>query len=341
MTYGDPRYLALLLLIPLLLVFYFVTGKLKKRALAIFGNLELVRKLMRAVSPKRIFVKKSLIVAALLLMIVAAARPQFGTRMREVSRKGVDIMIVLDTSLSMLAEDVAPNRLERAKHEIDAFLSLLKGDRIGLVCFAGVPYVQCPLTLDYGAARIFLDIVDSRLIPVQGTAIGDALRLAVDAFDSKELKYKVVILITDGEDQDTKPLEAAEYAKKNGVVIYTIGIGTREGNPIPIKDDQGATVQRKKSKDGSVVISKLNEMDLLKIASLTDGKYHRATSGELELETIYQQISGMDKRDLSSTLKTYNEDRFQYFLVVAFVLLAIEAVISERRKVRDEWHGRF
>jgi Ca-activated chloride channel homolog len=341
MTYADPRFLWLLLLIPLLMLFFFVTGKVKKRALAIFGNLDLIKKLMKTVSPRRLFVKKALLVGAVLFMILAAARPQFGSRMREVYRKGVDVMIVLDTSLSMLAEDVQPNRLERAKHEIESFLSLMKGDRVGLVCFAGVPFLQCPLTLDYGAAKIFLEIVDTNLIPVQGTGIGEALRLAVDSFDSKETKYKVIILITDGEDHDTKPLEAADYAAKNGVVIYTIGIGTREGNPIPIKDEKGAIAQRKKARDGSVVISKLNEMDLLKIAGTTSGKYHRATSGELELEKIYQQISGMEKRELSSTIRTYHEDRFQYFLFIALILLVVEAVISERRTVRDEWKGRF
>lgn len=341
MTYADPHYLLLLLLIPLLIVFLLVSSRLKKRALAKFGNLELIRKLMKSISRRRRFVKNSLILLALTAMIIAAARPQFGTRMREVSRKGVDIMIVLDTSMSMLAEDVAPNRLERAKHEVSNFIRLLQGDRIGLVCFAGVPFVQCPLTLDYGAARIFLDVVNTGLIPVQGTAIGDAVRLAVNSFDTRELKYKVIILITDGEDHNTKPEEAAEFARDNGVVIYTIGIGTLEGNPIPVKDNVGTTVQRKKAKDGSIVISKLNETTLLKMAAVTSGKYHRAVTGDMHLDTIYEHISAMEKRDLSSTIETFREDRFQFLLFFAILLLAIEPVISERRITYHEWTGRF
>lgn len=341
MIYADPIYLWLLLLCPLLIVFYAVVRTFKERALAIFGNVELLSKLMKSVSRKRMFVKKTLIVFAVLFLVIALARPQFGTRMREVHRKGIDIIFVLDTSNSMLAEDIKPNRLARARSEIQSFLQMLQGDRVGLVCFAGLAFVQCPLTLDYGAAKIFLDVVNTAMIQEQGTAIGTAIRTAVDAFKSKELKYKAIILITDGEDHNTDPVEAAEYAKQNGVAIYTIGIGTREGNPIPVRDQHGTVVERKKAKDGTIVISKLNEADLLKIASITGGKYHRASSGELELEKIYAEISKMEKRDLSSNLKTYNEDRFQYFLFFALILLAIEPVISERRNIVHEWKGRF
>ncbi|MBN2381406.1 VWA domain-containing protein [bacterium] len=341
MLYADPHYLWLLFLVPALLLFYFVTAKLKTRALALFGQMELVRKLMKSVSRRRRLVKKMLLTTQLVLMVLALARPQFGTIMREVHRKGVDIFIVLDTSLSMLAEDISPNRLERAKLEITSFLDLLQGDRVGLVCFAGLSFVQCPLTLDYGAAKIFLEVADTNLIPVQGTAIGNAIRTAVDGFRSKELKYKAIILITDGEDHETDPIAAAEYARDNGVIIYTIGLGSQEGNPIPLKDKRGTVVDRKKSKDGSVVISKLNETTLLKIASITGGKYHRATTGQLELEKIYDTINQMEKRELASNIKTFSEDRFQYFLFVALLLLAIETVVSERKSVLAEWKGRF
>lgn len=341
MVYAEPQSLILLIILPLLILFYFIVGKMKKRALSVFGSLELLQKLMKSVSKRKSLLKKMLIFTVFLLMILAAARPQFGTRIREVHRRGVDIFIVLDTSLSMQAEDVKPSRLIQAKREIDSFFPLLKGDRIGLVCFAGVPFIQCPLTLDYGAAKVFLDIVDTNLIPVKGTAIGSAIKTAVDAFKNKEMKYKVIILITDGEDHNTKPIEAAKYAKKNGVVIYTIGIGTRGGNPIPIKNKSGTTISRKKGKDGAVVISKLGETTLLKIANITGGKYHRATAGELELEKIYSQISKMNKKDLKTKIKTYQEDRFQYFLFFALLFLAIETVISERRKIKHEWSGRF
>jgi len=341
MVYADPQYLWLLFLVPALLLFFFLTAKLKQRAMAIFGNLSLINKLTKSISRRRRLIKKSLLLGVVFLMVLALARPQFGTIMREVHRKGVDIMIVLDTSMSMLAEDITPNRLERAKMEIDNFLNMVRGDRVGLVCFAGVPFVQCPLTLDYGAVKIFLSVVDTDLIPAQGTAIGKAIRTAVDSFKSKELKYKAIILITDGEDHETKPIEAAEYARDNGVVIYTIGIGSREGSPIPIKDNRGTVTDRKKGKDGSIIISKLNETDLLKIASITGGKYHRATTGQLELEKIYQSVNQMEKRELSSNIKTFNEDRFQYFLILAFIVLALETIISDKKKVIGEWKGRF
>jgi Ca-activated chloride channel family protein len=246
-------------------------------------------------------------------------------------REGLDIMILLDTSISMDAEDMKPSRLEKAKQEIRGVVERLSGDRIGLVLFAGQSFVHCPLTLDYSAFKIFMDVVYSDIIPTQGTAIGDAIETALTAFDQSERKYKVMILLTDGEDHDTKPIEIAERAHEQGVRIFTIGIGSVRGEPIPIKNRRGETVGFKKDEDGSVVMTSLDEIALQRIAEITDGEYFRATAGEIELDRIYDEILGMEKRELEGKLMTQYEDRFQYPLAAGLFFLIIEFVVTDRK----------
>jgi Ca-activated chloride channel family protein len=243
----------------------------------------------------------------------------------------VNIIIAMDVSSSMMAEDIKPNRLEKAKQEVNGLLSRMQGDRVGLVAFAGVAFVQCPLTLDYSAAKMFLDIIDVSLIPQPGTVIGDAIRTSIKAFNQKERKYKVLILLTDGEDHDSDPLSAAEEASKEGIRIYTIGIGSAQGEPIPIRDNRGQVTGFKKDQEGSVVVSKLDEVTLQKIALTTGGKYYHATSGEMELDKIYDEISKMEKKELEGKLMTQYEDRYQYFLFISLIFLTIEFLVSERR----------
>jgi len=236
LRFAHPEYLYLLWLIPALIVFYCLAFRWKTKAMQRFGNLELVKKLAASTSRKRQVTKVSCVIAAFIFLIVSLARPQIGTKLQEVKREGVDIIIALDVSQSMLAEDVKPNRLEKARHEISGFIDRLEGDRVGLIAFAGEAFVQCPLTLDYGAAKIFLDILDTNLIPEPGTAIGEAIFKAIGTFEQRERKHKVLVLITDGEDHDSEPLKAAEEARREGIVIYTVGIGSGKGVPIPLYD---------------------------------------------------------------------------------------------------------
>jgi len=340
-SFQNAVYLHFLWLIPILIIFFIFVFKWKKRALKRFGNLELLQKLTDSTSRRRQLLKVFLMLLGVMFMILSLGRPQIGTKLEEVKREGVDILIALDVSFSMMAEDIKPSRLEKAKHAIDNFINMLQGDRVGLIAFAGVPFVQCPLTLDYGAAKLFLDIMDVKLIPQPGTAISEAILLAVKTFEQRERKHKVLVLITDGEDHGEEPLKAAEIAKTEGVKIYTVGVGSSKGVPIPVYSERGYNIGFKKDRQGDVVTSKLDEITLEKIALQTDGKYFRATGGEDELKKIYETISKMEKKELASVKYSQYEDRFQYILAIAIILLVVEVFIRERKKIKREWRGRF
>ena len=332
MNWGAPVYLNFLLLIPTLVVFFIFIGIQRRKKIERFGDISLVEKLSFSKSPVRERSKKVLIVIALSFLILALAMPQIGAKLTMAKRYGVDILVVVDTSSSMLAQDIKPNRLEKAKLEIGSFIDKLKGDRVGILTFAGDSFMQCPLTLDYGAAKIFLSVIEPGIMPKPGTAIGDAISTAIEGFSKKERKYKVMVLLTDGEDHDTNPIGSANEAKKDGIIIYAIGIGTKKGEPIPIIDQAGNVSGYKKDKRGEVVMTRLDEETLQKIAVITGGKYYHATAGEFELDKIYEDIARMEKKELSDRLFTEYEDRFQYFLGIAFILLCIEFIIGDRKK---------
>jgi Ca-activated chloride channel family protein len=268
---------------------------------------------------------------ALFFLIVAFANPQIGTRYEEVKREGQDIVIALDVSLSMKAEDIKPNRLEKAKHEIGTLIEKLQGDRIGLIVFAGEAYVQFPITTDYSAANLFLDAVDVDVVPIPGTAIGSAMDMATKAFLEGDTKHKVLIIITDGENNQGDAIAAAEEAIKKGIVIYAIGMGSPSGTPIPIYDKSGSQVDFKRDREGNPVVSKLDEISLEKIAAVGGGKYYRATNNENELDAIYRDVSGMEKKEFGKKQFTEFEDRFQYSLGAALLFLILESLISEKK----------
>jgi Ca-activated chloride channel homolog len=338
----QEHFLWLLLLIPALAAFYWAAFRRKRRDLERFGNPALVALLTASVSRRRQVLKTVLVTAAVLFLVLALARPQFGTKLRTVKREGQDIVVALDVSLSMQAEDIKPNRLEKAKHEIASMIDKFQGDRIALVAFAGKAFVQCPLTLDYGAAKMFLDAMTPDLIPVPGTAVKAAIEASVTCFSAQDRKHKVLVLITDGEDHAGDPVDAAKAAAKEGVVIYTVGLGSPEGVPIPTASEAGAAPGGfKKNRSGEVVMTKLDEVSLEKIALETGGKYYRATPGEVELERIYDDILKMEKKSLASRQFTQFEERFQIPLAFAIILLALEAALPERRRVKKEWRGRF
>ncbi len=332
MHWGTPAFLNLFLIIPILIGFYAFISLKKKRSREIFGDPSLVERLSFSKSSAKERTKVILIFFAVIFLIFTLARPQIGTRLVMAKRYGVDIMVAIDTSLSMLAEDMKPNRLEKAKIEIATLIDRLKGDRIGILTFAGDSFIQCPLTLDYSAAKMFLGIINVDMMPRPGTAIGDAIRRSISAFTKSERKYKVLILVTDGEDHKGKPVEAAEEAARAGIKIYTIGIGSTKGEPIPIRDKTGKIVEYKKDRSGEVVLTKLDEATLQKIAFVTDGRFYHATGG-MELDKIYEEISKMEKKELQSRLFTQYEDRFQYFVGIAIILLCMEFILGERKRL--------
>jgi len=332
MHWGAPVYLNFLLLIPALVIFFIFVSIKKKRALGIFGNSAIMERLSASKSATKERLKRLLVITGVFFLILALARPQIGTRLTMTRRSGVDVLIAIDTSLSMMAQDIRPNRLEKAKLEVALLINKLKGDRVGILTFAGNSFVQCPLTLDYNAAKMFLSIVEVGMMPKPGTAIGDAINTATKSFVKKQRKHKVLILLTDGEDHRTDPIKAASEAKKQGVRIYTIGIGSKKGEPIPLLDESGKVSGYKKDKSGKVVMSKLDDSMLQRIALITDGRYYHATPSEFELDKIYSEISRMEKKELSSRLFTQYEERFQYFLGIALVLLCVEFAIGDRKK---------
>lgn len=339
--FANLKVLLLLALIPAFIAFYYFVFKWKTRALNRFGNLVLIKKLSASTSRSRQIWKAVLVIVGVGFLVLALARPQIGTRLEEVKREGVDVFVALDVSYSMMAEDVKPSRLEKAKYEISKFIDKLEGDRIGLIAFAGEAFIQCPLTLDYGASKTFLEIMDPGLIPEPGTNLGAAIALATKSFESKERKYKVLILITDGEDHGEDAQQMAEAAEKEGVVIYTVGIGSPQGVPIPMYDERGQNVGFKKDRSGEVILTKLDAFSLGKIAQVTGGEYYYSATGETKLDKIYDEIAKMEKKELSSKKFSQFEERFQWVLAFAIFFLILEVVVSEKIKTKVEWRGRF
>ena len=329
MRFGNIAYLMLLWIVPLLVLFYIYSFRKKDKLIALFAERKLFDQLTPGIRRRRQVFKAFLLILTITFAIAALIRPKWGFHWEEVKRKGVDIIICMDVSTSMLAQDIKPNRLERAKRKISDLLNLLQGDRIGLVAFAGRSFVQCPLTLDYGACGIFLDYLDTDLIPVQGTALGEAIRTAIRAFPKGDRKSRAIILITDGEDHEGDPLAAALEAKKEGIKIFAIGIGNESGAPVP--DRLGGF---KKDRSGSLILSKLDEGTLQKIALETGGGYVRSVTGDLDLEKIYLEDirKTIEQKELESTRRKRWEERFQWPLFIAVLLLMAETFYSERRR---------
>jgi len=328
-------YVMFIILIGMTLV-YILGFKLKKRLLKLFGEINTIQRFSKTIDFKRYRTKAILLLSVLFFSFLAIARPQWGAKTEKIVRKGLNIIVALDVSKSMLAEDLKPNRLEKAKHEISKLIDNLKGDRIGLMIFAGSSFLQCPLTIDYGAAKMYLDMVNVNSIPIPGTDIANAIIKSVNSFPEKENKYKVIILMTDGENHKGNVIKAAEYARKKGVIIYTIGIGTPNGELIPIRDNNGNIVGYKKDKNGNPVLSKLDEVSLEKIALITGGKYYRATSGELELKKVYDDILKRERKLIYGKQFIQREDRFQWFLLPALLFLIWEILLKERKEEKEE-----
>jgi len=328
MQFGRPELLSLLLIVPLLGAFYLFALRRKRVLLERFARIAVLERLLQQVSFKRQNVKIALMLVSVAFLAFSLSRPQYGAVERPVQRKGVDFFIAIDVSKSMLAQDMTPNRLERAKDQFKSLLGRLEGDRVGIITFAGTAYVQCPLTLDYGIARTILETVDEKSVDVEGTALGEAIRTATDAFRRAGSESKVLLLLTDGEDQGSDPIEAAKQAAKEGVRIYSIGIGSPRGVPIPLPGGG-----YKEDSAQHMVSTRLDLVTLQKIAQATNGKTVTANpSGDLELDAIYKEVSQLEKSTLESRTYTIYEDRFQYVLFPALVLLLLESLMGDRTR---------
>jgi len=325
--------LNLLWLLPLAAVVLIVQGRKKKRALQVFADAHLLARLAGLNHRGRRFIKALLLLLSLGLMLFALAGPRWGSHYEEVSQKGVDIMLLIDVSPSMLVEDISPNRLERARREILDFIKVVQGDRVGLVAFAGAAFIQCPLTLDYAALEMFLSALQPDLIPVPGTDLGAALDLGISAFDDESATDKVILLITDGEDNESQGISAARQAAAKGVKIYVFGIGDVGGGPIPELDGSGGF---KKDRQGNLILSKLEEEGLQDIASMTGGTYVRSVAGDLDLDVLY--FDGIKSHTQAQELKSGKikvyEERFPRFGRAAFIFLLVEGFVDEKVRLK-------
>ena len=334
--FAHIYYFYLLLLIPLFVTVFILFLVWRKKALNRFGNKTVLMQLMPEYSNIRLVLKFILLLFAYTFLIIAITGPQTGSKLEEVKRKGIDLMLAVDVSNSMLAEDIKPDRLERAKQSISRLIEKLDGDRIGIVVFAGKAFMQLPITTDYGAAKMFLSTINTNIISTQGTAIADALEMATSSFGQSK-HNKAIVIITDGEDHQGNVLEQAEAAVKKGISIYTIGMGSPDGAPIPIYNGN-IQIGYKKDREGTTIISRLDETLLQRMASLGNGIYVRANNSETGLQKIFEDISKIQKTEIESRQFSDYEDRFQYFLALSLLFLIFELFVFDKK---NQWFSRF
>ena len=328
--FAHPEFLFLLLLIPVLIGVFIYTSIQKRRNIIKFGNPDLLAGLMPNVSKVRPHVKFYLQLTAILLLIIVIAQPQFGTRMEKEKRKGIEVMIALDVSNSMLAQDVLPSRLENAKQVLSKLIDDMNNDKIGLVVFAGDAYTQLPITVDYVSAKMFLSTISPQLVPRQGTAIGSAIDLAIKSFGPKSKTARAIIVITDGENHEDDAVGAAKLAADNNIVVDVIGMGKSDGAPIPVP----GTMSFMKDKEGNVVVSKLNEQMCKEIAAAGKGIYVHADNSNGAYRVINKELDKLAKSDIrSSVFSEYNE-QFQSFALLALLILVIDFFVFDRKNKR-------
>lgn len=318
-----------------------IVRKRRAREAATWGDEELQDRLFGRINHNANRWKRRIRWWGLALLIFASTGPQIGTKLTEVKRKGVDILVAVDVSSSMKAEDVKPNRLEKAKFEISRLISGLKGDRIGLIVFAGTSHLYLPLTGDYDAAKLFLDAVDTDMMRTQGTALGEALKTAILSFPEREAKHKVLIVVTDGEDHEGHAVQVAREAAKTGIVVHTIGVGTTIGSLIPLFDEKGDRLDYKKDRKGKVITTTLNASMLRELADAGGGVFVRFDNRSGSIDELLKLIHGMEKRTLKTHEYTQFEDRYGMFAAFGLLLLAGEIFISNRRRDHRVWRGRF
>jgi Ca-activated chloride channel family protein len=316
--------------IPALVIIYIIACQIKKKSIRKFGNPAVVSQLMPDISGLRSHLKFIILTLALITLIFALSGPQFGSRLKEIKRKGIEIIIALDISNSMRAEDIKPDRLERSRQAILRLLDQLENDRIGLIVFAGDAYTQVPITTDYDGARMFLNNINTDIVSRQGTAIDKAIRLASNSFTQDAEANKAIIIISDGENHEGDVIQAAEEANEKGIKVYTIGMGSHEGAPIPIKD---AYYQQEflKDRQGNVVTTKLNSKMLTQIAVAGGGKYYHATSTNVGLNKLFGDLDKLDKVEIESKVYSEYEEQFPVLVRIALGLIILDFLILERK----------
>ena len=293
-----------------------------------FGDMNLIESLYPQASKYKPAIKLSLLLTGLAFIILGTANPQIGSKLVEIKREGVDVVVALDVSNSMKAEDIKPNRLVRAKQLVSNMIDNLMGDRIGIIVFAGEAFIQLPMTTDYSAAKLFLESIDTDIIPQQGTAIGKAIELAISKFKIEEDKKKALVIITDGEDHEGNVSDLATEAVSKGYIIYTIGMGTVQGGFIPIYNN-GYRSDFLKDRDGNVVLTKLNQAMLQEVALIGKGKFIRSAEKDADLSKVLDEIAKMDKKEYESSIFSDYDDKFQYFFAIALFFLALELLFFE------------
>jgi Ca-activated chloride channel family protein len=335
MRFAEPAVLFLLLAIPVIAALGWLGAIRRRRALREFaGGTAGTHRFVDQVSPHRRAVALLLLLFAVAAGVIAAARPQWGTRLEPVTRKGIDVVIVLDTSLSMAAQDVAPDRLGMAKHAADSLIKRLGGDRVAVVTFAGKATVACPLTLDLEAARLFLDAVDVQAVPVPGTALAEGIRVALRTLgmsQSAQTRSRAVVVFSDGEDHEGGIDDAIASLRKGGVSAFAVGCGTQRGAPIPTREESGSISGYKKDRERSLVTSRLDDVVLGKLALDSGGRYFEATASEVEVDEIAKALAGMDAKESGTLLRARYEERFQIPLACALAALLVLTVLNDRK----------
>jgi Ca-activated chloride channel family protein len=323
--------------VPVLTVIFVSALYLRRLALRKVGDPGIIRRLIPDVSKEKLILKFILLMAAFVFIVIGLANPQTGSKLEKVQRKGIDLVVALDVSNSMLAQDIKPDRLTRAKQALFKLIDKLQGDRIGIVIFAGKAYTQLPITTDYSAAKMFVSNISTTDVPSQGTAIGEAILLGMESFDKKD-QGKAIIIITDGENHEDGALEAASAASEEGIRVFTIGMGLPDGSPIPLYNSYGQQSGYKKDNQGNTVVTRLNEQMLQQIASAGQGDYVRANNTQAGLSKIFEKINALEKQEIETRMFTDYEDQFQYFLGLGLLLLFLEFLIFERK---TRWASRI
>lgn len=330
MRFLSQNMLYLLLLIPLFVIIFIIGSRVVNRRLALLGGLQISQMVEKSFSGRRRRLKLILSLIGMTLMILALARPQYGSELIKIKSTGTEVMIALDVSLSMLAGDFYPNRLEKARREIITLAENLHGESIGLIVFSGQAFVQCPLTIDHGAFRMFLDVVDVGIISDTGTDIEKAIEKAAESFTADSEADKVMVIFTDGETHEEDPVAAAEKYRDQ-FRIFTVGVGTAQGEPIPQLEPGGSIAGYKKDDNDETVISKLNEPLLQEIAAVSGGASYRSTPGEQELQSIIKKIKRMEKGETEGNFRRLYDEKFQYFLIPGIIFIIAAMFIGERR----------
>ena len=339
--YTHPEMFYLFIPLTLVLIWYAYQGRKLRMGLEALGTSSIKKFLLNRVKHSSISLRSRIIILGIIFILLASAGPQIGMKLTELTRQGVDIFILLDTSTSMNAADVKPSRMEKAKYELGRLLNNLEGDRAGLIAFAGSAHLHCPLTEDYSASRLFLNMMDTGLITMQGTDLAAAIQLALDHIEEDDEKFKVFVLVSDGEDHQGEAITLADQARDLGIIIHTLGVGTPAGGPIPIYDNKGKRIEFKKNRSGQVVTSTLNESTLDEIARITGGIYIRVGNQVNAITPLLNEINQMEKRELKSHVFSQYEDRYQVFLIIGLLLFLAEFVIPTRTKNEMVWEGRF